>query len=163
MKDPYKSITINGKHKLEHRYIMEQFIGRKLTRFEFVHHINGNKKDNRIENLKIMSPQEHNKLHKEKLPKTKICKVCGKEFEPPVNHRGRNTICSPECWKVYRKQLAKKYSLKIDQFDIEGHFIKTWDSIHEIGRFYKKDPSNICACCKGKLKTSWHYIWKYHL
>lgn len=161
MKYPYKQIDRDGKHYNEHRYIMEQHLGRKLKRNEYVHHINGNKRDNRLENLQIMSPAEHNDLHKTKLPKTKICKVCGKEFEPPVKHRGRNTICSHECWLKYHKELSKKYSKKINQYDKEGNFIKTWDSIHEIARAFGKDGSNVCACCKGKHKTVWGYVWKY--
>jgi len=60
---PYIRIRINGKRVLEHRYIMEQFIGRQLKSNEHVHHINHNKSDNRIENLQIMNPSEHVKLH----------------------------------------------------------------------------------------------------
>lgn len=52
----------NG-YVLEHRHIMEQEVGRILERSEVVHHINGNKLDNRIENLIILTSSAHTKEH----------------------------------------------------------------------------------------------------
>lgn len=43
---------------------MEQYLGRKLRPDEIVHHIDGNKLNNNIENLKIMTRGEHSKLHR---------------------------------------------------------------------------------------------------
>ena len=47
-----------------HRTVMEKKIGRKLSPREIVHHINGDKLDNRIENLMIVTRSEHNRIHK---------------------------------------------------------------------------------------------------
>lgn len=62
-KSPYKGIKVDGKKRDEHRVVMEQHLGRKLNPDEVVHHINGNKFDNRIENLSVMSKSDHAKLH----------------------------------------------------------------------------------------------------
>jgi len=53
-KDGYVYIKdLEGKWIAEHRYIMEQKIGRKLINGESVHHINGIRDDNRPENLEL--------------------------------------------------------------------------------------------------------------
>lgn len=59
----YKAIKVNGIKCDEHRYIMEQHLGRKLSRNELVHHVNEDKRDNRIDNLRVMSLAEHSRMH----------------------------------------------------------------------------------------------------
>ena len=49
------------RYRLQHRIVMEQHLGRTLLRSEIIHHINGIKNDNRIENLKVMTQAEHAK------------------------------------------------------------------------------------------------------
>ena len=51
------------KYEREHRKIMEEHLGRKLRPDEDVHHINGCKTDNRIENLLVLTKSEHTALH----------------------------------------------------------------------------------------------------
>mgnify|MGYP003584425026 CR=1 FL=1 len=62
--NPYRRCMKNGKYVYEHRWLMEQKLGRPLLKREHVHHINGNPKDNSLENLELLSRSDHAKIHR---------------------------------------------------------------------------------------------------
>jgi hypothetical protein len=69
----YKGIKIKGKKIDEHRLKMEKKLGRKLSYNEIVHHKDGNKKNNKLSNLKLKSRKKHtSEFMKEYMNKPKI-------------------------------------------------------------------------------------------
>ena len=61
----------------EHRKVMKEILGRDLMDDEEVHHINGNKTDNRPENLIVLSKAEHRRLeHVDPNIHLRTCVLC---------------------------------------------------------------------------------------
>lgn len=91
----------------EHRLVMENKIGRYLRPDEDVHHINGNRQDNRIDNLQLLSHGEHNRHHKLKNKSDWECCICESKDTndwggwPHWNYIGDNRVCSKCYSRVY--------------------------------------------------------------
>lgn len=63
MNGGYICIKKEGRSILLHRMLMEKHLGRKLDRYEIVHHVDGNTSNNQIENLEVIEYGYHTKMH----------------------------------------------------------------------------------------------------
>lgn len=85
-------------------------------------------------------------------------------------YSGRNKTAGGFVWRrvisddiVYKIDVDTKNSIptQIEQYDTSNNYIKTWKSAASAGRELNINSSGIISCCRGKLKTSGGYIWKY--
>jgi len=100
---------LNGKKG--HRGVMQEFVGRKLERGEVVHHVDGDKSNNKIENLRIMTDQAHCELHNKKHQYIKKCLVCGCDYAPRPTKREVSKTCSKRCRYIQTSRTNRRPGL----------------------------------------------------
>lgn len=119
-----------------HRIVAQAFIPNSENK-PCVNHINCNKTDNRVENLEWCTYSENEKhAYKNNLHKKHM--------------KGKFGILNPS-------------SKKINQYDLEGNFIKTWNSLSEASKELNFSCANLSSCCLKKYghKTCGGYKWEF--
>lgn len=84
-----------------------------------------------------------------------------------VNHKDENKennfVENLEwCTQVYNMSYGtrvQRLSMEVNQYDLQGNFIKKWNSIKEAER--QLHIRHISDCCKEKVISAGGYIWKY--
>lgn len=162
-----------------------------LGRVKSITHIrkNGNKENHIcISKGKILKPGKDSGgymvvvLSKEGKTKSyRVHRLVANTFMPnPNNYRCVNHIDENKTnnnvknleWCTYKhnnsygtrpKNISKANSIKINQYDKEGKFIKQWNSMIEAEKTLniKRASVNISACCKHKKNNAYGYIWRY--
>jgi hypothetical protein len=74
------------------------------------------------------------------------------------SHKGKKTS-KEHLEKLYKGQILAN-SKPINQYDLEGNFIKEWQSATIAAKEINLHPTSIRHCVQGKTKTSGGYIWK---
>ena len=133
--------------------------------------------DNRHRKERILKPRKNSKgylmvcLCKDGKKKMyKVHKLVSNTFLPnpnkleTINHineiKTDNRVDNLE-WMTNKDNVRYSQAVSVNQFTFDGRFIRTWDCIMEVEYQLGFNHTNICQCCKGKLKSAYGYQWFY--
>lgn len=136
------SIKEGNRDKLLHRLIWEDFYGCEIPKGYIIHHKNGNKLDNCILNLQLMSRADHNTLHKTGETHTEESKRKMSE-----SHKGeKNSMygrTGENCpgWKNYPRITKKGFCNNKQKYAIryEGKILKQSVYLHKLYKWWGKN------------------------
>lgn len=97
---------------------------------------------------------------------------------PQVNHKDENKenncvdnleFCTNRYNELYgtrmervSKNLEHRRITPVNQYDLDGNFIKSWKTAKDAAQSMKIPASSICECCKGTRNQTHNYIWRYN-
>lgn len=141
-KDGYEKVTLykNGTAKIKsiHRLVAEAFVSNPNNYSLVLHKKSISDGGNNNENNLYWGTQKMNMQDKKR--------------------DGHNVII--KYW-LGKKGKEHPLSKKIDQYDLKGNFIKTWDCMNDIQRELKINSSNVHSVCNKKRNKAGGFIWKY--
>ena len=124
-----------------HRVVAKAFIPNPNSFLE-VNHKDGNKNNNAVDNLEWCTCEENMK-HSWNIGLRRTKDILSNLHEY-ANKGGRNPSSRP-----------------VIQYDLYNNYIAEYSGIREAERKTGIGSSNICQCCKGNIKRTGTYVWKY--
>lgn len=104
--------------------------------------------------------QTGKKMSPEAIEKTRLFNI-GRKKSPESIEKHRKVMKGRKLSKEHIEKRTKGQTIPIIQMDLQGNFIKEWESAMSVMKELSFDRSHIIKCCKNKLKTYKNFKWKY--
>lgn len=149
---------------LVHILVMRAFKGECPEGFE-VDHYDWNPSNNKLENLSYQ-PKEINRARKSPEWLNNTAEAAKKraqdhEWLRKTSEANRRKAQDPEWRKSHAQGTRKACCKPVNQYSLDGQFVKRWPSAADAERGLGVHHQKISACCKGRQKTAYGYIWRY--
>lgn len=143
----YPRVTIDNTSKSVHRLVAEAFIP-NLDNKPCVDHIDGNRENNFVENLRWVTHKENNN-NPITLARLAKAQLGYKQTKEHIEKHTKKIINHPN--------LSKE----VYQYTLNGEFVSKYPSVAEVHRQLGYSPSQIAQTCRGILKKAKGYLWSY--
>lgn len=89
-------------------------------------------------------------------------KLAGRKLSKETLRKRSITITGRKLSEENKRKIGLANGIKIDKYDLDGNFIKTYVSIMEASRQNEVCASSIHKCCNNQRSKTRKYKWKYH-
>ena len=159
MPNGYLQVSLGGKRETYvHILVAEVFVDNPDNKSE-VHHINHIRDDDRAINLRWVTRAEQSDEHRSRLISIARTGQPSKLKGIPLSEEQKSRMSNTRIKKGISKGIKNPRATPVDQYDIKGNFIASFDYIglaRGLGT-----PSQIGQVCRGKRLQTGGYVWRF--
>lgn len=166
------SIYVDGTKKQYkvHDLVAETYVPNPEGK-KYIHHIDGNKLNNSVDNLLWVTREEHAAIHSDKKSMTYIytddfkSKIAeshkGKTISDETRRKISEALGGKKHTEEHVRKIAEARKRPVLQYDKNNNLVKKWKSALDAELGCGISRCHIASVCKGKRQSAGGYIWMY--